>query len=137
MNLLRQPKLQISPLKLYSASTVRLPSSGHNIFTNKPSLNIPKVNFHSATSVYLPNNSNIFNTKPVIKLTPLKSPLRRRYYGRSYHNSYWNSRRKIYPEINKCNARRCSSCKYLSCESTIKSSTNGRVFPINISTDIC
>lgn len=136
MNFIRQPKLVISPLKLHSVSTVHIPSA-HNVFTRKANVNIPKVNLHSASSFHIPNSTSIFKNIPMVKLTPLRSPIaRRHYHGKSFHNSYWSSRQPSFPSISKCNVKRCSSCRYLSCKSNIRSTTNGRVFPINISTDI-
>jgi hypothetical protein len=51
-------------------------------------------------------------------------------------SNHLNSGRKTYHSISKCNRKRCCACKYLSCKSVIKSTSNGRNFNIKIPSDI-
>ena len=91
-------KLHLSPISLYSASSVRIPSSVNNFL----------------------------DMLPTIKLSPLGLPIIRKYI--KPFNAF--KRRGIYPNITKCNAKRCVCCTHLCTKTTITSSVNGRQFSI-------
>ncbi len=132
----RQPQLILSPLYLHSASTVHLPPTARTLFTRKTSLVLPRLNLRSASSFHIPGRSScIFQANPVLKLTPLKTSVLARHSAR-LPLKIVDGRRKYFPSVNKCNANKCSTCNHISCKSTIKSSVNGRVFPVSISFDV-
>ena len=74
-----------------------------------PSIKIRPLNILSASSVNLHGitNSNVFHNNLRIRLSPLKSPILRKYT-----NPF--KRCGMYPSISKCNAKRCKCCKHLS-----------------------
>ena len=96
-----------------------------------PSIKIRPLNILSASSVNLHGitNSNVFHYNLRIRLSPLKSPILRKYT-----NPY--KRCGMYPSISKCNAKRCKRCKHLSTKSTVTSSVNGRQFSIINNSDL-
>ena len=81
------------------------------------------VNFHGIT------HSNVFHNNLRIRLSPLKSPILRKY-------AYLFKRCGMYPSISKCNAKGCKRCKHLSTKSTVTSSVNGRQFSIINNSDL-
>lgn len=115
----------ISPLRLRSASSVQIPRFTKNFHSLLPAVNIQPLNLFSATSINLHGvrNSNVFQNNLRIRLSPLKSPILRKYT-----NPF--KRRGMYPTISKCNAKRCICCKHLCCKSTVMSTVNGRQFSI-------
>ena len=58
------------------------------------------VNLHGAS------NSNMFRNNLQIRLSPLKSPILRKYI-----NPF--KRPGMYPSISKCNAKKCNCCNHL------------------------
>jgi hypothetical protein len=133
---LRTPQLQISPLRLHSVSTVHLQPNNHDIFARKLSIKLPRTNLHSASSVHIPNSTSIFSNIPMVKLNRLNSRTLNRYNIKLPSPNLLNSGRKFFPSISKCNRKRCCTCKYISCDSVIKSTTNGRNFSVSIPSDI-
>ena len=89
-------KLHISPIRLHSASSIRIPSSVNNF-------------------------QNMIHT---IRISPLGSPIIRKYT--KPFNVF--KRRGMYPNVSKCNAKRCVCCTHLYIKATITSSVNGRQF---------
>ena len=73
--------ISICPLRLHSASSVQIPSSTRNFNTMFPSVQIRPLNILSASSVNLHGitNSNKFHNNLSIRLSPLKSPILRKY----------------------------------------------------------
>ena len=135
--LLQHPKVQISPLRLHSVSTVHLKPNNYDIFSRKLSVRLPRTNFHSATSVFVPNSTSMFNNKPFVKLTPLGAGVLNKFNVHLPPNScHLNSRHRDYHSISKCNRKRCRTCKFLSSKSVIKSTVNGRNFTTIIPSDI-
>ena len=65
-----------------------------------------------------------------IRLSPLKSPILRKYT-----NPF--KRCGMYPNISKCNAKRCKCCKQLSTKTTVTSSVNGRQFSVIYNSELC
>ena len=140
-NLNRAIKIQLSPLRLHSASSIQVPKNGIAFLKSKPYVQLSPLNLHSATSVQIPthNSTNIFNNRLAVSLTPLRSPVVRKYKVPPLFRVQLNLRklsRRVFPSITKCNAKRCSCCNYLSCKSHIQSVVNGRRFNVNLPSDI-
>ena len=125
MSFSKRINISISPLRLHSASTVLIPSSTRKFNTMLPSIKIPPLNTLSASSVNLHGitNSNVFHNNHRIRLSPLQSPILRKYT-----NPF--KRCGMYPSISKCNAKRCKCCKHLNTKTTITSSVHGRPFSV-------
>ena len=85
------------------------------------------LNLLSASSVNLHGlatcNTSIFHNNLQVMLSPLKSPVLRKY-----SNPF--KRPGMYPSISKCNAKRCNCCMHLCTNSTVNSSVNGRKFSV-------
>ena len=64
-----------------------------------------------------------------IRLSPLKSPILRKYI-----NPF--KRPGTYPSISKCNAKKCNCCNHLCSKTTITSSVNGRTFSVVNDSDL-
>lgn len=128
--------IKLSPLRLHSATSLHIPKSDSNFLQSKPIVPLPRLKLHSATSFVLPSTSisNCFHNGPKVALSPLSNSLIRRYNINQYSSSLGNHR--MYPSISKCNSKRCRCCNYLSCNSTIKSSINNRMFSINLPSSI-
>ena len=69
---------------------------------------------------------------PTIRLSPLGSPIIRKYT--KPFNAF--KRCRMYPNVSKCNAKRCVCCTHLCTKSTITSSVNGRQFSIINNNDL-
>ena len=63
---------------------------------------------------------------PTIRLSPLGSPIIRKYS--KPFNEF--KKRGMYPNVSKCNAKRCDCCTHLCTKITISSSVNGGRFSI-------
>lgn len=132
---IKKATINLSPLRLHSATSVHIPNSGNKLF-NSVTVPITPLKLHSATSFSLPsvNISNCFHNVPKVTLSRLPNSLIRKH---KLNDSFNLSRKgRMYPLISKCNAKRCKCCNYLSCRSTIKSSVNGRQFSVEIPCDI-
>ena len=127
MSFSKRINISISPLRLYSASSVQIPSSTRKFNTMLPSIKIRPLNILSASSVNL--HGNVFHNNLRIRLSALKSHILRKYT-----NPF--KRCGKYPSISKCNAKRCKCCKHLSTKSTVTSSVNGRQFSIINNSDL-
>ena len=125
MSITNRLKITLSPLRLHSASSVRIPNSMNNFRTLNPALRLRPLNLLSASSVNLHGlaNTNIFHNNLRVMLSPLKSPVLRKY-----SNSF--KRPGMYPSISKFNAKRCNCCMHLCTNSTVTSSVNGRKFSV-------
>ena len=72
----------------------------------------------SASSVRIPSSVNNFGDMlPTIRLSSLGSPIIRKYT--KPFNAF--KRRRMYPNVSKCNARRCVCCTHLCTKTTITS----------------
>ena len=89
------PSVMIRPFNLFSAASV---------------------NFNGAGSTYM------FNKTLKVQLSPIKSPILRKYI-RPFKRS------GMYPSISKCSVKRCR-CKHLCTASTVSSAVNGRRFQL-------
>ena len=89
------------------------------------------LNLLSASSVNLHDlaNTSIFHKNLRVMLSPLKSPILRKYT-----NPF--KRPGMYPNISKCNAKRCNCCMHLCTNSTVTSSVNGRKFSVVNNSDL-
>ena len=123
--------MTLTPLRLHSASSVRIPNSINNFRTLIPALRLRPLNLLSASSVNLHGlaNTSIFHNNLRVMLSPLKSPVLRKY-----SNPF--KRPGMYPSISKCNAKRCNCCMHLCTNSTLTSSVNGRKFSVVNNSDL-
>ena len=123
-------RITLTPLRLHSASSVRIPNSINNFRTLIPTVRLRPLNLLTASSVSLHGlaYTSIFHNLWVM-LSPLKSPVLRKY-----SNPF--KRSGMYPSISKCNAKRCSCCMYLCANSTVTSSVNGRKFSVVNNSDL-
>ena len=124
-------KITLFPLRLHAASSVRIPNSTHSFRTHLPTVRIRPLKLFSVSSVNLrgTSNSNIFRNNPYVRLSPIKSPVLRKY-----QNPF--KRPSMYPSISKCNAKSCNCCKHLCTNTTITSSVNGRTFSVINNSDL-
>ena len=101
----------------------------------QPSVRLTPLNLHSARSFHLPSVSisNCFHNGPRVVLSPLKDSMSRKYL---VHKKIVFPKRRKYPHISKCNTKRCRCCKHLVCESTVKSTVNGRTFSVRLNSDV-
>ena len=76
MTITNRLKITLTPPRLHSASSVRIPNSNNNFRTL-----IPALNLLSASSVNLHGlaNTSIFHNNLRVMLSPLKSPVLRKY----------------------------------------------------------
>ena len=129
--IIKNPIITLSPLKLQSVSTVHVTRGNENIFYRKQRVVLPKIKLHTTSKFYIPGCISLFDKKPSVRLSPIKPSVLRRFGFRNIHSGH-----KLFSSISKCNMKRCCTCKYLSCKSTIKSTVNGRVFNANIPSDV-
>ena len=123
--------ITLTPLRLHAASTVRIPRSTNNFQNLLPTVRVTPLNLFSASTVNLhgASNSNMFRNNLQIRLSPLKSPILRKYI-----NPF--KRPGMYPSISKCNAKKCNCCNHLCSKTTITSSVNGRTFSVVNDSDL-
>ena len=131
MSITNRLKITISPIKLHSASSLQIPRSTARFNSLLPTVNVSYLNFHSVSSIHLYGAStyNIFSNHLRNRLSPIKSPILLKY-----KNPY--KRNSIYPNISKCNAKNCTCCNHLICQSTIISSVNQRQFSVVNNSDL-
>ena len=68
------------------------------------------IRLHSASSVGIPSSvNNMWNLLPNIRLSPVGSPIIRKYTKPFYAFK----RRGMYPNVSKCNAKRRVCCTHL------------------------
>ena len=97
------------------------------IRTKITKLHLSPICLHSASSVRIPSSVNNFRDMlPTIRLSPLGSPIIRK--NTIPYNAF--KRPGMYPNVSKCNAKRCVCCTHLCTKSTNISSVNGRQFSI-------
>ena len=115
----------------WTLSSVRIPNSIDNFRTLIPTLSLRQLNLLSASSINLHGlaNTSIFHNNLRVMLSPLKSPVLRKY-----SNPF--KRPRMYPSISKCNAKRCNCCMHLCTNSTVTSSVNGRKFSVVNNSDL-
>ena len=123
MTITKRLGITLTPLRLHAASTVRIPRSTNNFQNLLPTVRVTPLNLFSASTVNLhgASNYNMFRNNLQIRLSPLKSPILRKYI-----NPF--KRPEMYPSISKCNAKKCNCCNHLCSKTTITSSVNGRTF---------
>ena len=129
MSFSKRINISISPLRLHFASSAQIPSSTRKFNTMIPSIKIRPLNILSAVNLHGITNSNVFHNNLRIRLSPLKSPI-----PRKYTNPF--KRCGMYPSVSKCNVKRCKCCKHLSTKSSVTSSVNGRQFSIINNSDL-
>ena len=131
MTITNRVKITISPLRLHAASSVRIPTSTYSFRTLLPTVRIRPLNLFSASSVDLhgASNTNVLRNNLRVRLSPIKSPVLRKYL-----NPF--KRASMYPSISKCNAKSCKCCQHLCTNTTITSSVNGRTFSVINNSDL-
>ena len=131
MTITNRVKITISPLRLHAASSVRIPTSTHSFRTLLPTVRIRPLNLFSASSVDLhgASNTNVLCNNLRVRLSPIKSPVLRKYL-----NPF--KRPSMYPSISKCNAKSCNCCQHLCTNTTITSSVNDRTFSVINNSDL-
>ena len=131
MTITNRVKIKISPLRLHAASYVRIPTSTHSFRDLLPTVRIRPLNLFSASSVDLHgvSNTNVLYNNLRVRLSPIKSPVLRKYL-----NPF--KRPSMYPSISKCKAKGCNFCQHLCTNTTIKSSVNGRTFSVINNSDL-
>ena len=129
MNRLLKPNIYISPLKLHNVSTVHLSHGADDIFSRRVTVNISPIKLHPSSGVYISNSSNLFLRQScILRNVPISHVKISPAQMQSGHNMYFN--------IYKCNYKRCSTCRFLNCNSTVKSTVNGRIFNISLPCDV-
>lgn len=125
MSTIKQLRINLSPIRLHSVSSVRIPHSINDFKSFLPLVKLRPLNLYSASSVNLHGlpNSNVLCRNSYVRLSPIRSPILRKY-----SNPF--KRPGMYPSVSKCNAKRCNCCIHLCTKSTITSSVNGRTFSI-------
>ena len=118
-------KITLTPFRLHSASSVRIPNSINNLRTSIPAVRLIQLSLLSSSSVNLHGlaNTSIFHNNLRVMLSPLKSPVLRKC-----SNPF--KRPGMYPIISKCNAKTCNCCMHLCTNSIVTSSVNGRKFSV-------
>ena len=131
MTISNRLRITLTPLRLHSAASVRIPNSINNFRTLIPARRFRSLNLLSASSVNLQGlaNISIFQNNLRVILCPLKSPVLRKY-----SNPF--KRPGMYPSIPTCNAKRCNCCMHLCTNSTVTSSVNGRKFSVVNNSDL-
>ena len=131
MTITNRLKITLTPLRLHSASSVRIPNSINNSQTLLPAVRLRPLNLLSASSVNLHGlaNTSIFHNNLRVMLSPLKSPVLRKY-----SNPFKTP--GIYSSISKCNAKRCNCYMHFCTNSTVISSVNGRKFSVVNNSDM-
>ena len=127
MTIINRLKIILTPLRLHSASSVRILNSINNFRTLIPAMRLRPLNLSSASSVNLHGlaNTSIFHNNLRVMLSPLKSPVLRKY-----SNPFKGP--AMYPSISK----RCNCCLHLCTNSTVTSSVNGRKFSVVNNSDL-
>lgn len=128
----KKPLTRLQSLKMSSVSSVQVTKKSSNL---QPYVRLKRLNLQSAVSFRIPSVSinKCFYNGPKVLLSPIKSAIQRVSFisKRSVYR-----RRRVYPIIKKCDAKRCICCRNLSCNSTITSTVNGRTFNVKINSDV-
>ena len=100
MTITNRLRITLTPLRLHSASSVRIPDFINNFRTLIPAVSLRPFNLLSASSVNLHGlaNISIFHNNLRVLLSPLKSPALRKY-----SNPF--KRSGMYPSISKAMPR--------------------------------
>ena len=132
---LKIPKINIEPIKMHSVSSIQIPNSLNSFTSLQPVVRVKKLQLFSATTVNVPSISinKCFYNGPKIILSPLKSNYSNRLNPINLRSPHWH---RMHHSITKCGFKNCKCCKALSCNSTIRSTVNGRNFNINLNSDV-
>ena len=100
MTITNRLSITISHLRIHAASSVRIPNSTHSFQTLLPTVRTRPLNLFLTSSVdrHGAYNTNILRNNLRVKLSPIKSPVLRKY-----QNPF--KRPSVYPSISKCNAK--------------------------------
>lgn len=131
----RKPLINLKPIRIHSVSSVQVPRNITTFSSLQPFVRLKALDLRSASSFRVPSISinKCFNNGPRVVLSPLKNSIRSvsSYFKRTLRRTH-----RVYPTINKCNAKRCMCCSNIACNSTIKSSVNGRTFNVKLTSDV-
>ena len=129
--------ITLSPLRLHAASSVGIPTSTHSFRTLLTTVRIRPLNLFSASSVDLhgASNTNALCNNLRVRLSPIKSPVLRKYLNPFKRPSMYPNISKC-TSISKCNAKSCNCCQHLCIKTTITSSVNGRTFSVINNSDL-
>lgn len=129
------PLIQLNPLRMHSVSSVQVPKNISNFSSLQPYVRLKPLFLHSASSVRVPSLSinKCFYNGPKVVLSPLRSCMQR---VSSICKQSTYKRHRVYPQINKCSAKKCMCCSNITCNSTIKSVVNGRTFSVKLNSDV-
>ena len=114
----------ISPLRLHSTSSVQIPHS-----TSKFNSLLPTVNVTPLELILILYHPSIYMGLLRIRLSPLKTPILRKY-----NNPY--KRSGMYASISKCNTKSCICCKYRNYKTAIVSTVNNRRLSVVSNSDL-
>ena len=94
----KQIKITLTPLRLHSASSVRILNSINDFRTLIPALRLRPLNLLLASSVNLHGlaNTSIFHNNLRVMLSPLKSPVLRKYSNKIQKLSSFKSNENIH-----------------------------------------
>ena len=94
MSITNRLKNTISPIRLYSASSLQIPRSTARFNSLLPTVNVSPLKLHSVSSIisYGASNYKIFRNHLRIRLSPIKSPILLKYKNLYKRNS-------MYPNI--------------------------------------
>ena len=125
MSITNRLSINLTPIRLHSVSSVRIPHSVNDFKSFLSFVRIRPSNLYFTSKINLHglSNFNILRNNSFIRLSPTRSPIRQKY-----SNPF--KRPGMYPNVSKCNANRCNCCVYLCNTSTITSSVNGRTFSV-------
>ena len=117
---------------IHPVSSTQVPNTGYL----NPTVRLNRINIGSSPSFHIPSSSinSCYHNGPRVVLSPLKTSIIRASRVNKRH--FRSGRRRVYPKINKCNSKRCMCCNYLSVNSNIKSTVNGRIFNVLIDKDV-
>ena len=125
MSITNRLSINLTPIRLHSVSSVRIPHSVNDFKSFLPSVRIRPLKSYSASNVILHglSNFNVLRNNACISFSPIRSSILRKY-----SNSF--KRPRMYPNVSKCNVKRCNCCNHLCTKSTITSSVNGINLPL-------
>lgn len=127
----------IQPLRVQSTFT-HINDKYRSLTKKFPTVNLSPLKLQSATSFHLPSfnknaYNNVFRNNMRLCISPLGSSILKKYSIKLSSNQ---QKDRLYSSIYNCNSKRCVCCKYLSHKSTVTSSVNGRTFNVKINTDV-
>ena len=108
MSITNRLSINLTPIRLNSMSSVRISYSVNDFKSFLPFVSIRPLNLYSTSRINLHglSNFNILRNNSFIRLSPIRSPILQKY-----SNPF--KRPGMYPNVSKCNAKRCNCCVHL------------------------